>query len=290
MPKRDGQPQYALVPLNKIDPPALAMRQTFDEQKLEDLTESVKKFGVLLPICLAANGSRYQIQDGHRRFLAATRAGRVDIPAVIRTTAGTSTEAVKVHANLFREDVNPAEQAVYFGTLLTEHCAGDVDRLVELTGLKRPMLEDRLNLLLGDDAVFAALKEGRISLAVSKELNKVRDDGYRAMYLDVAIAGGASARLVIQWRTQSDAIAAVEAPPAAGGENQFTTLPAPITTMTCICCESADRPWEMELIPMHRQCRAMFIDRALARIRAALGEAVQGVPHSGTTGPTTSHA
>jgi ParB family chromosome partitioning protein len=290
MPKREPQPEFQHVPLDKIDPPALAMRQTFDEQKLEDLTESVKALGVLQPINLCANGGRYQIQDGHRRFIASTRAGKKTIPAVIRTTAGASTEAVKVHANLFREDVNAAEAAIYFGTLLADQCAGDVDRLVELTGLKRPMLEDRLNLLLGDDAVFAALKEGRISLAVAKELNKVRDPGYRAMYLDAAIAGGASARLVIEWRTKSDAIAAVEAPPAPDGANQFTTLPVPITTMTCICGESADRPWEMELIPMHRQCRAMFIDRALARIRAALGEAVQGVPHSGTIGPTAPHA
>jgi ParB/RepB/Spo0J family partition protein len=290
MPKRDAQPQYALVPLDKIDPPALAMRQTFDEQKLEELTQSVKQEGVILPICLIVRGSRYEIDDGHRRFIAATRNGHKIIHAMIYATAGAAAEARKIHANLFREDVNPAEQAVYFGTLLSQRCAGDVDRLVELTGLKRPLLEDRLNLLLGDDAVFAALKDGRISLAVSKELNKVRDPGYRAMYLDAAIAGGASARLVIQWRTQAEAIAAVEAPPPTDGTNQFTSLPAPITTMTCICCESADRPWEMELVPMHRQCRAMFIDRALARIRAALGDAVQGVTHSGTPGNNAPHA
>jgi ParB family chromosome partitioning protein len=290
MPKHEPPQQYKLLPLDRIDPPDLAMRQTFDEQKLADLTESVKQFGVLLPICVTPNGGRFTIQDGHRRYLAATRAGRVEIPAVIRTTAGASTEAVKVHANLFREDVNPAEQAVYFGTLLTEQCEGDVDRLTQLTGLKRPFVEDRLALLLGDDAVFRALKEGRISLAVAKELNKVRDAGYRAMYLDAAVSGGASARLVIQWRTQAEAITAAEAPPPTDGANQFTSLPAPITTMTCVCCDTADRPWEMELVPMHRQCRAMFIDRALARVRAALGEAVEGVAHSGTPGPNATRA
>jgi ParB family chromosome partitioning protein len=290
MPKRDTKPQYQDVPLDKIDPPALAMRQTFDEEKLEGLTESVKRFGVLLPICLTPKGTRFEIQDGHRRYIASTRAGLKTIPAVIRSAGGAAGEAVKVHANWFREDVNPAEQAVYFGTLLSEHCEGDVDRLVELTGLKRPLIEDRLNLLLGDDHIFVALKEGRISLAVARELNKVQDAGYRAMYLDAAIAGGASARLVIQWRTSSDAIAAAAPPDPTDGANQYTSLPAPITSMTCICCESADRPWEMELIPMHRQCRAMFIDRALARIRTALGDAVEGIRQSGSTAPTAPHA
>jgi ParB family chromosome partitioning protein len=278
-PKPDAE--YDLVAIANIDPPPLPMRQGFDQAKMEDLIESVRRFGVLLPIRLRRNGHRYEIEDGHRRYTAALAAGLDTIPAVIRSTTAIPGEAIKVQANLHREDVNPADRAVYFAEVLTQHCHDDIDELCKLTGLKRAYVEERLTLILGDQVVFRALAQGAISLAVARELNKVEDPGYRAMYLDAAVRGGASARLVIEWRQQSAAIPPTAPPQAGDGQNQFTTLPPPVTTMTCICCESDARPWEMEFVPMHRQCRAMFIDAALARVRAALGDALRGVHADG---------
>jgi len=285
MPRPTPETAFREIPLELIDEPPLPMRQTFDPAALDELTESIRRVGVVLPIAVTEHGRRFQIQDGHRRYIGATRAGLKTIPAVIRGTGQISTEAVKCNANLYREDVNPAEQALYFHQLLEQQCGGDVDRLCQLTSLKRAFVEERLTLLAGDPDVFRALQERRISMAVARELNRVKDRGYRMMYLDAAIRGGATARMVQEWRVTADAIAPVEPPPLTPGDNQFTTLPPPITTMTCVCCESPDEPWEMELVPMHKRCRLIFLERFLQRVRLALSEAVQiqggqGRPHA----------
>jgi hypothetical protein len=141
-----------------------------------------------------------------------------------------------------------------------------VDRLCNLTRQVRSYVEGRLLLLAGDPDVFDALRTRRISMAVARELNKVTDRGYRMMYLDAAIRGGATARIVQEWRVQSQAMAPADAPPPSSGANQYSGLPAPVTTMTCICCKSPEEPWNMELIPVHRRCRGMFLDALLARL------------------------
>jgi len=287
MPQRKPAGPYLDLPLELIDEPSLPMRQSFDGEALDDLTASVRELGVLQPIIVEQHGGRYEIDDGHRRYIAAGRAGLKTIPAVVRDTSQVSGEAVKCHANLWREDVNPGEQAVYLAQLLEHQCGADVDRLCKLTRQKRAWVEERLLLIAGDPDVFEALRGRRISLAVARELNRVKDRGYRMMYLDAAIRGGATARLITEWRIAADAVTPVEPPPPGTGDNQYTALPPPVTSMVCLFCDSTEAPWEMELIPMHRRCRAIFLDRFLARLQATMTGMLEEVGGRGAATPRT---
>jgi len=278
-PKAETAP-YREIPVALIDPPALAIRETFDPAAMEELTQSILAVGILQPLVVEERGGRYRILAGHRRYVAAGRAGLHTVPAVVRNTTAISGVAVTSHENAFREDVNPAEEARYLAQVLEQECQGDVDRLCELTRQGRSYVEGRLLLLTGDPDVFEALRARRLSMAVARELNRVKDRGYRMMYLDAAIRGGATARIVQEWRIQSEAMAAATAPEPGDGSNQYTMLPPPVTVMRCVCCESDDEPWGMELIPMHRRCRQIFLDRVLARVQAGLAAAVEGrLPH-----------
>jgi ParB/RepB/Spo0J family partition protein len=272
MPKPKADSRYRELALELIDEPSLAMRETFEAEQMEDLAASIRDLGVIMPIVVKPAGGRYEICDGHRRYLAAIRAGLATIPAVLQQANGTSGEAIKIHANAFREDVNPAEEARYLDQVLERDCAGDIDQLCALTHLARSYVEGRLLLLEGDPDVFTAIRERKISLAVARELNRVKDRGYRLMYLDAAIRGGATARLVAEWRIKSDSIMPADAPDSGNGANQYTGLPAPVTSMTCLCCDSDEEPWEMELLPLHRRCRRIFLDRPLAAIKANIGQ------------------
>jgi ParB/RepB/Spo0J family partition protein len=219
---------------------------------------------------------RFEIRDGHRRFIASQRAGHKTIAAIISDRQGLEGEAIKIHANRFREDVNPAEEAAYFDYLLREYCEGDVDRLCSATHQRRGYVEERLLLLRADPQVLAAIRDRQVSLAVARELNLVRDQGNRALWLDAAIKGGATARVVREWRLREQLAVDAIPPPPTSGENQYTSLPAPVTTLVCFCCESGEDPWELELLYAHRRCRKLFLDAFLERLRAPVSEGSRG--------------
>jgi len=276
---------YREIPLELIDQPALPIRETFDQAAMEELTRSIQDVGVLQPIAVEQHGGRYRILAGHRRYIAAARAGLKTIPAVVRDTSQIDGVAVTSHENAYREDVNPAEEARYLAELLESRCGGDVDRVCELTHQVRSYVESRLVLLAGDPDVFEALRQRRLSMAVARELNRIEDRGYRMVALDAAIRGGATARIVQEWRIRYNQAAPAGAPAPTSGENQYTGLPAPVTTMTCVCCDSSQEPWNMELIAVHQRCRGMFLDPHLARIHGVLAAGPAPEAPSGT--PTT---
>jgi len=263
------------LPLDVIDEPARAMRETFDEQALAELTESVSEMGVILPAIVRAVNGRYEIIDGHRRYIAAQRAGLSALPCIVTDDTGLAAEARKIHANLWREDVNAAEQATFMDFLLNHYCKGDVDELCRLTHQRRAYVEERLLLLSGDPQVLVALRDRQVSLAVARELNLVRDAGNRAMWLDAATKGGATSRVVREWRLREQLAADAIPPAPTSGDNQYTNLPPPVTTLVCFCCESGEDPWELELLYVHRRCRAIFLKTFLDRLHAP----VQGGSH-----------
>jgi ParB/RepB/Spo0J family partition protein len=263
--------QLKELPIDQIDPPARAMRESMDQDGLTRLVESIALLGVIEPIVVAPlENGRYEIRDGHRRYIACTVTEKKTIPAMILAPGEQNGEAIKLHANYIREDVNPAEEAVFLDRLCTEDCGGDIDKLCEHLYLRREYVEGRLLLLRGDERVLAAVREKRISLAVAKELNKVADLGLRRSFLESAEQGGATARLVINWRMQAEQVANPELIPASNGDNQFTGTPPPLPKMECFCCHGNDAPHEMEYLLVHRRCRGMFLDPFRDRIDAAL--------------------
>lgn len=97
-------------------------RKYFDQEKLDELAQSVAVHGVLEPIIVYANGDRYTIVAGERRFRAAKIAGLKKMPAIIRRYD--NQETILEHAlieNIQREDLNPMEQAVALKQLLTAY-------------------------------------------------------------------------------------------------------------------------------------------------------------------------
>lgn len=271
-----AKPEFKRLPLALIDEPEAPIRETFDPQKLEWLAESIKEVGVLEPILVQAHNGRFRIHAGHRRYVASGQAGLTDIPALILPEGDVSSEAITVHENAYREDVNPGEEASYLGRLLERCCEGDVDKLCALTRQKRVYVEDRLLLLQGDPKVLEVLKARAISFAVARELNKVEDQGYRWMFLDAAARGGASVRIVREWRIGAALVTPVDPPPPTDGTNQFTGLSQSPKTFVCLLCESDETPWEMELVYMHKTCRRLFLERFLARLKGEAAARAEG--------------
>lgn len=283
MPKQPARvnPRLEAVPMDLIDEPPVAARETMDEEKLADLIESIKDIGLIQPITLERTGDRYRIEAGHRRFIAHVALQATTIAANVYDAGTLNREAVKLHENLIREDLNSAEEAKYFSALLERDCGGDVDTLCQKVRRQRPYVESRLLLLRGDPEVLTALAGNRINVSVARILNEVKDQGYRRMYLDAAIKGGATARTVLEWKNQANGIAPIELPPQ--GEVTGAALRGPDIshTFTCVCCNSDEEHYDMELVYVHRTCKRRYLDRFLATLQRFEDAVVTGPVEGG---------
>lgn len=244
------------VPLDRLLEPVNAARETFDETALEELMGSIATFGILQNLVVEIEGEYFRIHAGHRRFTAAKALGMETAPCKIYQAGECSGEAVKEAENAFREDLNPAEQAVHFTRLLELRCEGDTDKLAQLVGRTRTFVEERLNLLRGDSIVLEALRHKQISIGAAVELNRMKDQGIRLSLLDAAVRGGASARVVRSWRLDHEKLARL-----TNIENLPDVIPTPRGPGTsdfglvCWFCKGDKHPYLMRMLYLHEHCQ-----------------------------------
>src|SRR5204862_2468204 len=142
---------------------------------------------------------RFEVLAGHRRLIACKRAGLAAAPSIVYPGKGFAHDAIQFAENRHREDLNAADEAIWFTELLESTCGGDVDVLCERLHEKRPYVEGRLNLFAGDELVFDRLRAGKINIGVAQQLNRCTDQLRRRSLLHAAITGGATVAVVSGW-------------------------------------------------------------------------------------------
>lgn len=187
------------VSVDEIDAPREDMRSYMVKEGLEELAESVRKVGVILPLSLRRSGERFEVVDGHRRLEAARLAGLSVVPCVIGDGDDESTEKARLHANIFREDVNAVDEARYMGRLLEKHGYSLAD-LVRACGKSESYVQGRLAILEFDTELQAAVEVGKISVSVARELARVDEAEERRRLLFYAVECGCTATQARSWR------------------------------------------------------------------------------------------
>ena len=95
-------------------------RRSFEEDPLQELSESIKEFGVIQPIIVTPKNGYYEIIAGERRWRAAKMAGLKEIPVIIKNFTEQEIVEISLIENIQREDLNPIEEALTYKRLLTE--------------------------------------------------------------------------------------------------------------------------------------------------------------------------
>jgi ParB/RepB/Spo0J family partition protein len=257
--------EYREVPHGLIDPPELPSRSEMDEVKMDELTASVRANGVIQPLSLARRGERYEVIAGHRRFMAAGRAGLVVVPAIVYPSAEEARVAIQFAENRHREDLNPGDEAIWFNELLERDCNGDVDRLCALIGEKRTHVENRLTLFAGDEG-FAKLRR-KIGIGVAQQLNCCTNQQHAGI-CSQAILGGATVAVasgwIADWQRQQQ--------PSSGDAPTVAPAPAPASIpitnyFTCGACGGTDNVHLMQPTNFHQHCKLAVVDKALEQHR-----------------------
>lgn len=144
-------------------------RKAFDNNALYELSESLKRTGVLQPIVVRSHGQQFQIVVGERRWRAAQMAGLTRIPAVVREATDAQTLELALVENLLREDLNPMEEAEAYQRLLTEF-AWTQEELGQRVGKDRSSVANCLRLLKLPELIQADLRVGRLTMGHARAL------------------------------------------------------------------------------------------------------------------------
>ena len=158
------------IDLKKISPNRFQPREEFDQVKIDELAESIKKHGVLNPIIVREMGlEKYEIIAGERRFRAAQAAGLEAVPAIMRQPQEQEVLEMALIENLQREDLNPVEEAKGYDRLKREFGLTQ-EEVSEATGKARSTVANSLRLLSLTEAVLKLLQPGKIEKGHAKVL------------------------------------------------------------------------------------------------------------------------
>jgi ParB family chromosome partitioning protein len=134
------------IGIDDIDPNPLQPRRIFEPARLEELAQSIRSNGIIQPIVVRQNGTRYQLVAGERRWRAAKLAGLETLPVVIRNIPDDRLLEITLIENIQREDLNPIETAVAFERLAKELDLSH-EEIGERTGKDRSTITNLLRLL-----------------------------------------------------------------------------------------------------------------------------------------------
>jgi len=162
-----GEEKIVQMPIGKIKTNPHQPRGDFDHDALEDLTNSIKEHGILLPLILAPADGNYQVIAGERRFRAAQLLDLKTVPAVVRDMAEQQKLELALVENIQRKNLNPIEEAVAYQRLIGEFNLTQ-EEVAKQVGKSRSVIANTLRLLSLPTEIQKAVVSGKISYSAAR--------------------------------------------------------------------------------------------------------------------------
>ena len=166
------EPQNNKVPVSDIVPNKYQPRKIFDEDSLDDLTNSIKERGMIQPIIVRNSNndkSKFEIIAGERRWLAAQRAGLHDVPIVLTEADDLKSLEFAIVENVQRHDLNPLEEAQGYKRLIDEF-SYDQEKVSKFIGKSRSHITNSLRLLTLPQDVIKLIETQKLTAGHAKIL------------------------------------------------------------------------------------------------------------------------
>ena len=164
----DNEMVYQLK-VSEIEPNKDQPRRIFDEDSLNELAESIKKYGVIQPIIVSKKDDYYQIVAGERRWRASKIAGVTEIPAIVRENDEQKNREIALIENIQREDLNPIEKARGIKLLMDQYNLTQA-QVAEIIGKGRSTVTNTLRILNLDPRVIDLALQGKLTEGHCKAL------------------------------------------------------------------------------------------------------------------------
>lgn len=170
----DSLKNAVIVRISEVEPNREQPRKKFDDDKLEELSESIKTYGLLQPILVQKRDGYYEIIAGERRWRAALKAGLKEIPVIVRDYTEKEILELSLVENIQRENLNPIEEAIAYKRLMDEFGLGQ-EEVAQRVSKSRSAVANSLRLLKLEENVQKMVIDGEISMGHARALLPLED-------------------------------------------------------------------------------------------------------------------
>lgn len=172
--KSENSGQETSVKITLVEPNRKQPRKNFDEDSLQELSDSIKQVGLIQPILVQDRKDHYEIIAGERRWRAAKMAGLKEVPVIIRDYSEQEIMEISLIENIQREDLNPIEEAQAYKRLLEEFNLKQ-DEVAERVSKSRTAVTNSMRLLKLGEKVQQMVIDEMISTGHARALLAVED-------------------------------------------------------------------------------------------------------------------
>lgn len=196
IPNSKDEKKYIMdIEIGKIKANPLQPRKSFDECKLDELSESIKENGIIQPIVVRQDGDMYEIIAGERRYRASVKAGLSFVPAILREEVEDKRLEMAIIENVQRENLNPVEEGEAYKLLIEKyHYTQEV--LAKQLGKSRTAITNTMRLLKLPDFIKTTLLENKISSGHARAMLAIPSEEMQVKLAKKIIEDGLSVREV----------------------------------------------------------------------------------------------
>lgn len=181
------------IPLDQIEVNPKQPRRDFDEQALQELSQSIKIHDIIQPVTVSKVGKKYQLIAGERRFRASKMAGLKDIPAYVRQANDQELLELALLENLQRENLNAIEIALSYKRLM-EEVSLTQEQVADRMGKERSTVTNYIRLLKLPPDIQVAVRNGQLSMGHARVLTGVENVENQLFLYNEILKNGLSVR------------------------------------------------------------------------------------------------
>ncbi|MEW8957044.1 nucleoid occlusion protein [Clostridium sp.] len=184
------QNEVCYVDPELIYPNLYQPRKVFDEEAIEELSKSIKTYGIIQPLSVRKSyDNKYELVAGERRLRAAKKAGLKQVPVIIVEINEKDSAAIALLENIQRENLNFIEEAEAYYNLIKIHSYTQ-DQLAEFIGKKQSTIANKLRILKLSDEVRSVLLDNKLTERHGRALLKLPDEEMQLYILDIVVKRG----------------------------------------------------------------------------------------------------
>ena len=191
--KVDESEKIHKIKITEIEPNKNQPRRTFNNESIEELSESIKRYGVIQPIIVTKKDNYYEIIAGERRWRASKKAGLTEMPCIIRESEEKENKEIALIENIQRKDLNPIEEAIAYKSLINEYNLKQ-DELAKKMSKSRAAIANSMRLLKLAEDVQEMIINQELSMGHARALLAIEHEELQIDTAKTVIEKGLSVR------------------------------------------------------------------------------------------------